>query len=122
MRIDISGLDSHANYPDSKPLMVYQFINGSSLEQFQLLSLGGLYLGDRTLADPYRKWVPRPDLLTYVPPLSSLNETDALTRLEWAVYAGNWGVPLQEPAVYLECLNEEQTSRERCPIDNKITT
>ena len=119
--ITYAGLESHANYPESKPLMVHTFLNGSSFDGVQLQNLGGLYFGDRTLADPYRKWVPRPDLLTYIPPMLTANETDIMNKFEWAVYAGNWGAPLKLPPVHLECINEEQTAKEECSMQNEAT-
>lgn len=117
-----AGLDGHGNYPESNPLMVYEFVSGNFSQDFQLENLGGVYIGDRTLSDPYRKWVPRPDLLSYIPPLLTINETDLLNRLGWAAYAGNWGAPLQLPSVYLECLNAAQTERYLCPPEYESTT
>lgn len=120
--VTYAGLDGHGNYPESNNLMVYEFVSGNFSADFQLQNLGGVYIADRTFSDPYRKWVPRPDLLAYIPPLLTLNDTDVMTRFGWAAYAGNWGAPLQLPSVYLECLNPTQTERYLCPPEYESTT
>ena len=120
--ITYAGLDGHGNYPESKPLMVYEFVSGNFSTDVQLQNLGGLYISDRTLADPYRKWVPRPDLMLHIPDMNALNESQRVGEYAWAMYAGNWGAPLQLPSVYLECINAEQTERFPCPPENESTT
>jgi hypothetical protein len=115
-----AGLDSHANYPEPSDLMVYDYVNGTISGTVELENLGGLFIGDRNNPDPYRKWVPRPELMLYIPPPSEL-EGILNNETLWALYAGNWGAPLRLPTVSLDCLNAEQTERFPCPKDNEST-
>ena len=115
-----AGLDSHANYPEPSDFKVYEYINGNVSSAVKLDNLGGLYIGDRNNPDPYRKWVPSPELMLYVPPPTTFNDTLNSTNL-WMMYPGNWGAPLQLPAVSLDCLNDAQTERYPCAKDNEST-
>jgi hypothetical protein len=115
-----AGLDSHANYPQPSELKVYDYVNGNFSGNAELDNLGGIFIGDRNNPDPYRKWVPRPELMLYIPEPGALNDTLDNETL-WMSYSGNWGAPLQMPAVTLDCLNDEQTERFPCPADNEST-
>jgi len=103
-----------------KIFQVYEYVNGTISGTVELENLGGLFIGDRNNPDPNRKWVPRPELMLYTPSPSDYNGILNNETL-WAVYAGNWGAPLQLPAVSLDCLNAEQTERFPCPTDNEST-
>ena len=109
--VTFAGLNSHANFPAASDLIVYEMISGNVSESFQVQNLGGLYIGDRAKADPSRKWVPRQELLQYIPPLDTVGND---SEWQWAIYAGNWGSPLLLPAVTLECLSDDQMTKAPC--------
>ena len=109
-----SALSSHAIYPEPNDLYVYQFLSGnvSKADYF----IGGLYVGDRARSDALRAWIPRKDLLDYMPTQNILNGSEALapvvdvaSRWEWARYAGNWGAPLPPATISFQCMNANQT-------------
>lgn len=127
-------------------------------------NLGGVYVADRTLADPYKTFDPTPDNVKYLPPADDIiaqvlcslcccpsqsavnNERRSwrqthcmwdmrlrsvqkqslrgrerqaaaapaaaavqnLTGLEWALYPGNWGAPLNTPSTTFVCLYDNR--------------
>jgi hypothetical protein len=99
---------------------VYDYVNGNFSSAVELDNLGGVFIGDRSNPDPYKKWVPRPDLMLYIPPPAEFNST-LTNETNWMLYAGNWGAPLQLPEVSLDCLNANQTERYPCPNNNEST-
>ena len=65
-----AGLESHANYPTSSPLDVYEFVSGTIKgAPVSLNNLGGVFIADRTLFGD-KRWEPEPDgsNLIYIPP------------------------------------------------------
>jgi hypothetical protein len=99
-----TALEGHGNYAEASPLMVYDYQKAEFRDAAALRNLGGLWLGDRTLADPNKRWTPKPELLVYTPPLEEI-EWGGLDDFEWAAYPGQWGAPLAAPALELYCLN-----------------
>jgi len=65
--VTYAGLEGHGNYPVSSPLDVYAYQEAEFRGKASFDNLGGVYISDRTLADPYKRWVPRPDNLVFVP-------------------------------------------------------
>lgn len=66
-----ASLEGHGNYPAASPLDVYQFLSGNiSGAPVSLNNLGGVYIADRTLVDPYKRWEPARNgsNLIYIPP------------------------------------------------------
>lgn len=117
--VTYAGLEGHANYPEENPLMVYMVVSGDAAGFVTLNNLGGVYIGDRAIADPFKKWVPTPDNVVYIPPPQEIYDQN-MTEFEWALFGGNWGAPLQNPASTLTCISENQTYLYECPNDTAI--
>jgi hypothetical protein len=117
--VTYAGLEGHANYPEENPLMVYMVVSGDAAGFVTLNNLGGVYIADRAIADPYKKWVPSPDNVVYIPPPQVIFDQN-MTEFEWALYGGNWGAPLQNPTATLTCISENQTYLYDCPNDTAI--
>ena len=118
-----AALESHANYVDSSSLMVYAHQPGSIGGAVTLNNLGGVFVADRTLADPWRRWVPTAENLVYVPPPDQLHAAGTPLNAtggewSWALYNGNWGAPLQTPESALYCLDAAQTEMFECPAND----
>ncbi len=47
----------------------------------------GIYVGDRTLPDLSRKFMPRPDNIIEIPSIDTIFENN-LTEWEWAAFGG----------------------------------
>ena len=117
------ALEGHGNYPENtQGLHVYYYM-GSSMENFPLENVGGIYVGDRTGDDPERTFIPTPDNIVYIPPLWEIQSgqpgINPLTW-EWAVYPGNWGAPLLQSPLTLECLNPTSTAYVSCNENSTI--
>lgn len=105
--ISYVALEGHGNYPEDKGFHVYYYM-GSSIENFPLDNIGGIYVGDRTGDDPTKTFIPTPENIVYIPPLWAIQEGYQGIDPEewnWAVYPGNWGAPLQESPLTLACLD-----------------
>ena len=91
-----SSLESHALYPENNGFHVYY-------------NLGGLFVGDRTGDDSERMFIPNPDNVVYVPPLSEIQEEPLIqdATLDWARFPGNWGLLLPETSTALFCFPED---------------
>lgn len=73
--VTYAGLEGHGNYPSVAPLHVYDVLMGKNKGiPISIDNLGGVFIGDRTLVDPYRRWEPAPDgsNVIPVPPLSMI--------------------------------------------------
>jgi hypothetical protein len=114
--VSFAGLDGHGNYYEESNMMVYSFYNGSSIDGGKSVSLGnfgGLYIGDRT-AKGEKKFVPREDNVKFIPSLDEIL-SENLTDFYWAAYSGQWGAPLAQGPIDLECLSNNYTMRGPCP-------
>ncbi|KAK9811226.1 hypothetical protein WJX72_000256 [[Myrmecia] bisecta] len=103
------ALNSHANYPISSPLNLY------SLKRLNFLAnLDGIYIGDRTLVDPKRTFVPTPNNIVELPDIENITTATA-AQDGWAFYTGNWGmIPLPPQETTITCLSNNQTVAGPC--------
>jgi hypothetical protein len=119
--ISYVALEGHGNYPENQAFHVYYYM-GSSIGNFPLQNVGGIYVGDRTGDDPEKTFIPTPENIVYIPPLWEIQGGSPGINPEewsWAEYPGNWGAPLMQSPLTLECLNPSST--EYIPCDENST-
>ncbi|KAL4853606.1 hypothetical protein ACK3TF_005436 [Chlorella vulgaris] len=121
--VSYAGFESHANYYEQAPLIVYAWKN-ATFKGVSLDNLGGVWVGDRTQKDPTRKFMPTSTNVVRVPSMQEIQEQN-LTGWSWAAYPGNWGSPLQKQNSTFYCLDANQTELSPCldsPAVNALRT
>lgn len=121
--ISYVALEGHGNYPENQGGFHVYYYMGSSVEGFPLDNIGGIYIGDRTGDDPEKTFIPTPENIVYIPPLWAIQEGYQGINPEewnWAVYPGNWGAPLVQPPLTLECLNPSQNEYVQCDENSTV--